>query len=241
VKTERGDGVTGEIKRLLELQDKDQECAALAAQIKHLNEQRSRLKQKREEEIARVEEMRRALEELERESRQRNLEVDDLDMQIHAYQKQLDEGIISFKEMEALREKIASQKKRMSEMEDEALMLMDRIVEEKENLIRAEKDLEVRLSELDDEEEKLAAHISDVKTALSATETARKEIAGQLSPSLLARYENLRRNFPDPVVPIKNGICTGCNLRVSGHTVERARNTAEIVTCENCSRILYIR
>ncbi len=233
--------MTGEIERLLKLQDKDQECATLAAQIKHLTEQRARLAKRREGELARIEEMRRTLEELERESRQRNLEVDDLDMQIHAYQKQLDEGIISFKEMEALREKIANQRARMSAMEDEALMLMDRIVEEKENLARAEEELKERLSEIAAEEEELASRIDGVERALAAARAAREEIAGRLSPSLLSRYENLRRSFPDPVVPVKNGICTGCKLRVSGYTVERARNTAEIVTCENCSRILYIR
>ncbi len=233
--------MTREIEILLELQDKDQECTALAAQIKHLNEERVRLADKRAREMARVDGIRHALEDLERESRQRNLEVDDLDMQIHAYQKQLDEGIISFKEMEALREKIANQRKRMNAMEDEALMLMDRIVEERENLARAEEQLKTRLAELAIEEEKLTSHIAETEQALAAAQAARQELAKKISPSLLARYENLRRSFPNPVVPIKNGICTGCKLRVSGHTIERARNTDEIVTCENCSRILYIR
>ncbi len=233
--------MTGEIERLLELQAKDQEGVTLAAQIKHLNDQRAHLEKKRTEEIARVDDVRHALEALERESRQRNLEVDDLDMQIHTYQKRLDEGIISFKEMEALREKIANQRARMNTMEDEALMLMERIVEEKKSLARAEEELTARLAELDAAKRDLAARISEVEQALSAAKAAREEIAGRISPSLLSRYENLRRSFPDPVVPIKNGVCSGCKLRVSEHTIERARNTDEIVTCENCSRILYIR
>lgn len=233
--------MTGEIERLLALQEKDQECTAIAVQIEHLRRQLARIEKRREEERARVEGMRQALAELERESRQRNLEVDELDMQIHAYQKELDEGIISYKEMEALREKIVIQRERMSKLEDEALALMDRIVEEKENLARAEEELTVRLSALDEEEEALNARITATEESLATARTARAELAAGVSPSILARYENLRRSFPDPVVPVVNGICTGCKLRVSGHTVERARNTDEIVTCENCSRILYVR
>jgi len=232
--------VTGEIELLLALQDKDQHCGAIAAQIKRLTAQRARIAAKKRAEEARVEEMRRNLEELERESRKRNLDVDELDTQIHSYQKELDEGIISYKDMEALREKIASQRARMSAMADEALLMMDRIEEEKERLAAAEDELKARQAKLSSEEEELTTRIAQLEQELAAAKEAREKIAERISPSLLARYENLRRSFPDPVVPIKDGICTGCKLRVSGHTIERARNTAEIVTCENCSRILYI-
>ena len=233
--------MTGEIERLLELQDKDRECEELTAQIAHLKRQRVRLTERREQETARVEEARHAVHELERESRQRNLDVDELDAQIHAYQKQLDEGIISFKEMESLREKIANQRARINQMEDEALLLMDKIVAEQENLAHAEEELSGRLEEPTAQDQALEQRIAAEEAKLAAAKEERARIAASISPSLLARYENLRRSFTDPVVPIKNGICTGCKLRVSGHTVERARNTDEIVTCENCSRILYIR
>jgi predicted CXXCH cytochrome family protein len=65
----------------------------------------------------------------------------------------------------------------------------------------------------------------------------------------------LRANVPDPVLAhfdrllargkkgialVKNGVCTGCHLKVSSGTFGNLWNTNEIHLCATCGRYLYL-
>ncbi len=232
--------MTEEITLLLVLQGKDQKQADLQSQVKRLEAQKAQVERTLQDERAVVDQLRQNLMELEHTSRLRNLEVDDLDAQIRSYQKRLDEGIISFKEMEALRTKIAHQKERISEMEDEALALMDDIETTKSQLAAAEARLAEREKELDTSCQTINAQIAQMQEEIAAGQKERAEVAAKVRAYLLSRYEKLHTEYEDPVVAITDGTCSGCKLKVSGNTIGRARNSMEIITCENCSRILYV-
>jgi hypothetical protein len=232
--------VNEKIALLLALQEKDQLCRDLSLQVKDLEAQRSRVERKRKEERAVVDALRQHLEYLRHESRQKNIAVDELDLKIRDYQKQLEEGIISFKEMEALRTKISNQRRRISEMEDAALALMDEIEatacqleEAREKLARREEKLSADCDEID-------SQIVRIKEEIALREEERDGVASKIPVHILSRYEHLHAKFDDPIVPITDGSCSGCKLTVSGITIERVGSDLEIVTCENCSRILYL-
>lgn len=229
-----------EITLLIKLQEKDRRCADLLVQVEHLKVQKAQVERKIEQERFSVAELRQQLKQLEHDSRLKNLEVDDLDMQIREYRKRLNEGIISFKEMEALRAKIANQRKRISDMEDKALALMDEIESTKTRLTEAQERLVGREKELTATCEELASRMVQLQEEIATEEKERVQVAAKIRTHLLARYENLRAKFDESVVAITDGSCSGCKLKVSGNTIERARSGVEIVTCENCSRILYI-
>jgi hypothetical protein len=229
------------ITLLLDLQEKDRQCIDLSAQIEHLNQQKDRIEQKLQEEHTAVAQLRIQLEQLDHESRMKNLEVDNLDMQIRDYQKQLDTGIISYKEMEALRTKITQQREQMSELEDEALALMDDIEAARTRLKGAEETLEKMRTSLASQNHNISEQIAKLTSEIATRKQERAETATKIRPHLLALYETLHEKFSDAVVAIIGGSCSGCKLKVSANTVERTRSGGEIVNCENCSRILYIR
>lgn len=227
------------IALLLALQEKDQQCSDLFSLIKDLEAQRLQVERKRNEERSVVDSLRQHLERLQHDSRSKNLAVDDLDLKIRDYQNQLEHGIISFKEMEALRTKIENQRRRISEMEDEALLLMEEIE-------TTEQRLEEAVAELANREDKFAANCGEIDSKLDRTreeithlEHARADIAVAMPAHTLTRYEHLHAKFDDPVVPFADGSCSGCKLTVSVIMIERVRSDLEIVSCENCSRILY--
>lgn len=229
------------INQLIELQRIDHERGDLASRIKGLESQKEQLQRRAEQERSAVNKLQEHLQQLQHNSQMMNLEVDKLDAQIRDYRHQLDTGIISFKEMEALRMKIANQSTRMGEMEDAALQLMTEIEEmivrheqEMENLSAREADLAAEIAKID-------TRIVQVRQDLTVWEEKRTQLVAALPPHTVQQYEHLHAKFDDPVVPIENGTCSGCKLTVSGTTVERARDSMEIVTCENCSRILYAR
>ncbi|MEA1871695.1 MAG: C4-type zinc ribbon domain-containing protein, partial [Candidatus Bipolaricaulota bacterium] len=180
------------------------------------------------------------LEELKHESRLKNHEVDTLDVQIHSYRKELKEAIISYKEMEALRVKISNQSERIDEMENVALSLMDQIEEMAVRLNKAKVDLSAREEKLNADCAVIVDRITQVKEGIERVERERAEIAAKIPSHLFKRYEHLHMKFSDPIVTINDGACSGCKLTVSGTTIGRVRSGLEIVSCENCSRVLYI-
>jgi len=238
---ESRESVREEITLLLALQENDRQLTDRQSQVKRLEAQKAQVESTLRDEQAVVDQICQTLNQLEQTSRSKNLEVDDLDMHIRKYQQHLDEGIISFKEMEALRTKIVHQRKRISEMEDEALALMEDIEAEKTRFTGAQTTLTEREKELRASCQEINRQIAQVKEEIALAQKARAKIAEKMQSHLLNRYEKLHTEYYDPVVVITNGTCSGCNLRVSGNTVERARSDMDITTCENCSRILYVR
>jgi predicted nucleic acid-binding Zn-ribbon protein len=221
-----------EIQQLLNVQRIDQALQDASLHVDHLRAHRQQLEARIGQERARISAL--------ADSHAKNLEVDDLDMNIRAYQKRLDQGIISFKEMEDLRTKIGLEKGRINRLEDEAL---DRM----ESLEGARSDLSTARSELGGKEDALKAQVVEVdrqiETALAqvaAVAAERQTLLAAAPTYLLAQYDALRAKFPNPIAVLDRGTCSGCKLRVSGNTAERVRGSMGIVTCEHCSRILYL-
>ena len=229
-----------EISSLLELQAVDAQLNEAAAHIRRLEAERARIEAKIVEEQKTLDAQAEDVHQLEHKSRMMNLEVDQLDEHIREYQHRLDTGIISFKEMEDLRAKIKSEHARMNQMEDEALQLMDSITEAQSDLESAKEALVVRTQELRDSIAEVNAGIEGEHTSISNLNASRKEIETQLSSYLISQYESLRRKFPDPIAQVDHAVCTGCKLKLSASTIERARGRMGIVACEHCSRILYV-
>ena len=71
-------------------------------------------------------------------------------------------------------------------------------------------------------------------------QTRRKEVAAVLGESVLALYERIRSNRSGmAVVEVQDGLCTACNVRLRPQVYNDVRRGDAVLTCENCSRILY--
>jgi len=115
-------------------------------------------------------------------------------------------------------------------------------IERYENEIRKIEDDELELMVLADkvkldltEEEKKA-----LESQLQRLTRERSELAGKIEEDLLARFERLFKSKGDAaIVAIEHGVCTGCHMKVTTATASQVRAGKEIVSCENCGRILY--
>lgn len=228
-----------ELEVLIKIQEKDVKIRKNRAQIDRLKDKKEELESNLEKEEKKVKEEREDLEGMKKESRDLNNQVDDTDYQIRKYKDRLEEGIISFKEMESLQKKISKLQGRLEDLEDQALDLMLTVeekeaeVEEDENtLAKTRQRTNQRVSKIDQE-------IEDKKARIKEIENKKSKLKDRVSSHLLKRYQRLRENFDDPIVKLEGRSCGGCKLSLSATTVERVREDMEIVTCENCSRILY--
>jgi predicted nucleic acid-binding Zn-ribbon protein len=69
----------------------------------------------------------------------------------------------------------------------------------------------------------------------------REELAQKIDEDLLNRFERLFASKGDSaIVAVEHGVCTGCHMKLTTATVKDAEAGREIVSCEQCGRILYI-
>ena len=232
--------MSNEIAQLLELQSIDQQLTEASERIKRLQRDRARLEDKVTEANQAFAQLKENLKQVEHDSLMRNLQVDELDASIRIYQHRLDTAIISFKEMEDLRAKIISEKKRIGEMEDEALQMMDTIVQDKEALVDADAALGDRQAELKAAITEIDDHLKQVDESISELQSQRTALTESMTEFLCSQYKSLHRKFADPIAIINHTTCSGCKLKLSVSTIERARGSLGLVACEHCSRILYV-
>ena len=141
--------------------------------------------------------------------------------------------------MEYLREQVEFLRSRIDEVEEEAIRLMEEVEADAERLKRDEAAHAERLAVLEGEKNELLEKISALKAEIEEFHRKRDAAAEEVPAHLRSHYEQLRVMYPDHSVPIVNGTCSGCHLNVSQTTVDRARD-GEVVTCDNCSRFLYL-
>jgi predicted nucleic acid-binding Zn-ribbon protein len=233
------DAMRKELETLTALQTQDTLLRTLQERLERFQAQERSLLETLAEEERSFQEEQRKLEDLRRLSRERAAAADDLDVQIRKYEKQLDEGLVSFKEMEALREMVQHSRQRMEELEDEALELFDRVEAEEATLEKRAATYEKWKRRIEEELAELRREMEAQRAKLEEAQGERRRLAQGVEPALLEHYERLLRDYENPVVPVRGGRCAGCSLQLSEITLERVREGREIVTCESCMRILY--
>jgi predicted nucleic acid-binding Zn-ribbon protein len=143
-------------------------------------------------------------------------------------------------EYRALTHEIEAMETAIGGFEEEELKVMYAIDEAKKRFAAAEAELkqhiashEAKIRALREREVQLRAELAAAGAAVAA---ARAEVpAGQIK-----LYDRVAQKPGHPVcVPVNGGKCGGCHLKVPPHIASAARTGMEIVTCDQCGRIVY--
>jgi predicted nucleic acid-binding Zn-ribbon protein len=136
--------------------------------------------------------------------------------------------------------------------EMDAMEKMNRLrEEERANLLADLSDLEGRKGALQDDIDALAETIAAQQSTLDqelAEKRARldelskeKQKASEAVPApILVRYNFIRDRIPNPViVPVSEGVCTGCHIVIPPQTFIDLQKGEQILSCPNCLRIIF--
>jgi len=143
-------------------------------------------------------------------------------------------------EFRAMGNEIERYEKEIQSIEDQELELMDQAEKVKSELAGEEKkaagardSIQRQMADLETKGKALDAQLNQL-TAESA------ELATKVEEDLLSRFERLFASKGDAaVVALEHEVCTGCHMKVTTQTAHRVKNGKEIVSCEQCGRILY--
>jgi uncharacterized protein len=228
-----------DLKQLLVLQDRQQKIKQIQIEVETLPLQKKSLEAQLAASVAGVEVLKQKARKVEMDRKKLELDVGTRTESIsrlktQQYQTRKND------EFQAIGHEIERYENEIRKIEDEELELMmeadklkaDLGVEEKkaatvkESVARQTVDLEVKSKTLESRLEELTKE--------------RAEIAGKIDEDLLGRFERLFKSKGDAVVvPLEHEVCTGCHMKVTTQTAHRAKAGKEVVSCENCGRILY--
>lgn len=191
---------------------------------------------------ARAAEVEAAHHELSRSQQRLEDEIASLNDRAAHHDKTLYSGSIGNpRELQALQDEIAALKRRVGQLEDQELDLMEQI----EPLEAELASLAGERASLDDGAAALRAQIAEDEVAIDTElDTVRAERAALLTDvesELLAEYEQLRPHSDGiAIARLVGGSCGGCHLSLSAMEVDRIKKLRpeELVHCEECGRLL---
>jgi predicted nucleic acid-binding Zn-ribbon protein len=73
---------------------------------------------------------------------------------------------------------------------------------------------------------------------LAKLQESREKLAKRIDPQLRNRYERVSRSYDRAIVPVTDNFCLGCFVTLPT-SYQSLQTKNQILTCENCGRILY--
>ncbi len=228
-----------ELEQLLVLQDRQQKIRQIENEIRTVPLQRKNLESQLADSAAAIETLKH---------RGRQLEVDRKKLELDAGTRQ--ESIARLKtqqyqtrkndEFQAIGHEIERYENEIRKIEDNELEVMDQAEKLKSHLTAEEKkaatvkdSISRQLVDLDEKSKMLESRLQELSKS-------RAELATAIEEDLLNRFDRLFKSKGDAaVVALEHEVCTGCHMKVTTATAMSVRAGREIVSCEQCGRILY--
>jgi predicted nucleic acid-binding Zn-ribbon protein len=232
--------VQSQLEQLLVLQDRQQKIRQVETEMKSLPLQRQNLEAQLASSASGVETLKQKARQTEVERKKLELDVGTRNESIarlktQQYQTRKND------EFQAMGNEIERYEKEIRKIEDAELELMDQTDKLKAALsVEEKKAVTVKDSisrQMADLEEKSKA----LETRLQELAKERADVAANIDEDLLGRFERLFASKGDAaIVAVEHGVCTGCHMKVTTQTAMRAKGGQEIISCDQCGRILYV-
>lgn len=228
-----------ELEQLLVLQDRQQKIRQIQAEVKTLPLQRQSLENQLAATAAAVAALKQKGQQLEMDRKRLELDAGTRQESISRLRTQQYETRKN-DEFRAMGNEIERYEKEIRLIEDQELDLMEQAEKLKVELTDEEKRASAS-------RESIARQMTDLEEKGNALESRLKELtiersalAEKTDEDILVRFERLFASKGDAaIVALDHEVCTGCHMKVTTQTAHRVKNGKEIVSCEQCGRILY--
>jgi predicted nucleic acid-binding Zn-ribbon protein len=228
-----------ELEQLLVLQDRQQKIKQIQTEVETLPLQRKNLESRVASTVAGVEALKQKARQVEMDRKKLELDVGTRAESIsrlktQQYQTRKND------EFQAMGHEIDRYENEIRKIEDEELELMVQADKLKAELDAEEKKAGAVKESIARQTMDLETKSKTLQSRLEELTRERAEIAGKIDEDLLGRFERLFKSKGDAVVvALEHEVCTGCHMKVTTQTGHRVKAGKEIVSCENCGRILY--
>jgi predicted nucleic acid-binding Zn-ribbon protein len=200
------------------------------------------LRKRREESANQVVLAETEVDDLGREQRKADADVEQVKTRRARDQQRLDRGQVgSPKELQTLQHEIETLERRISDLEDAELDVMERLETSQSELER----LHTSITEYDESlrglEERRDAAMAEIDAEVREAESERAQIVTGIPDDLLKLYERLRGSHGGVgAAALTQRRCQGCRLELNAADLRDMAAAAEdeVLRCEECQRIL---
>lgn len=230
-----------DLKGVVELQQLDLQIAEMTKLIESLPGQIQKLQSQLDNFIAAHEERKKRLATNQKERKDLEGDVKEIQEKITRHKGQLYE-VKTNEQYRAMLKEIEGEEGNIRKIEDQILEKMMAAEEIQKNIQEA-------AARLDGEKARVAAEIKQMQDERQKDmdererlQTRREEVSTALSESVRELYERIRSYRTGlAVAEVRDGLCTACNVLLRPQVYNEVRNDDSVLTCENCSRILYFQ
>jgi predicted nucleic acid-binding Zn-ribbon protein len=231
--------VQAELEQLLVLQDRDQKIKQVQAELKTIPQQRKTLEAQLASSAAGFEALKQKARQVEVERKKLELDVGTRTDTISRLKTQQYETRKN-DEFQAMGHEIERYAKEIQKIEDQELELMVQADQLKEQVMVEKKRTGAANESVDRQMSDLESKAKLLETRLEELRKERTDLAANVGEDLLNRFERLFASKGDAaVVALEHEVCTGCHMKITTQTAVRVKAGKEIVSCEQCGRILY--
>ena len=155
------------------------------------------------------------------------------------YEQQMD-LIQTQREYEALDKEIREASEREQSLRKE-LQKETKVLEEmSEELSREESLIEQQEQEVKEEQDKIKDETEAKKRTLDELEDDEKKLVPGLDEELIFKFKRIIRSKEgEGIVPLKKGVCTGCQMILPNQFVNDVQRGDRILFCPYCSKIVF--
>ena len=229
-----------EVRALLILQDRDRRLLALAKDLEKLPQDEARAKAKLAGDHAAVARAHQAL--LDCELRVKKIELDAETRRTTIKRLKLQQfETRKNEEFVALGHEIVRYEKELDDFETKELEAMDEVDSFRNARQAAEAALAHTLKLVEEDLASIAQRHARTEAERLEVLAQREKLAANVPDSIMPLYVRLMKTKDGrAVVPMRDGKCEGCHMKLIASTVMKAQSGREIAQCEDCGRILYV-
>ena len=144
------------------------------------------------------------------------------------------------KEYQAAIKEISEARRQNKEREDRILLSMEKIETLTKKITQLESDIADKEVKYQNAVAELESRVGALKSEMQSFEARRPELTQQLDKDVMLRYDSIGRRYPDAVVPVANGVCSGCTMRVPPQLSNEVLRGVDFKACPSCHRLIFV-
>lgn len=227
------------IDNLKKAQQLDSEIHHSHLVLEEIPGQRAKLKSDLELEQVHFNDLEKSLKSIQMKLKEKEMELSQKEGQIKKLDGQLSQ-VKTNKEYAALQQEIASLKADNSLLEEEIIHILDEVEAAKEEARKEKEQFSLVTKSFQDKDNQIVTEEKNLKNRLAELQKQREEVVVQLPPELRELYNRIASKKQGLALALVHGeVCTACQMQLRPQLINEIRLAEQVVTCENCSRILY--
>ncbi len=239
--TTNASGALSQVEKLLVLQDKDRKIQQLSKELVDIPARKKLIE-------TRLNEHRQTLLSRQNDLKAKQASAKNLDLEIESQKQRIlklreqQSNVRTNDEYRAIEREVAGVQTQITGLEDQEIALMEEAEAARERIREIEAVLKREEESVQSEWADQDVRLKNINADLERLKQERSTLTPDIDHSWLSRYDRTFKHTGDfALVPIENGSCGGCHMKLPPQMAQDVKKGAGMVCCSFCGRLLYWR